>query len=365
MKICHISTAHPRYDTRIFYKECVSLSEHYENVYLIVADGFGDEIKNKIHILDIGKPKGRQQRFLKFGKIALKKAIDIKADIYHFHDPELLRIAKKLLKTNAKVIYDAHEDLPRQILNKTYIPKILRKTISKFVENYENKISKKLSGIIVATPHIRDRFLKINKNTIDINNFPKLEDINFYADWDNREFDLAYIGGIFKTRGIMETLEAIEGTNISLILAGNFSPAELEKECKQHPAWKNVDYRGFVDRKEVNEILSRVKAGMVILEATPSYIVSLPVKMFEYMAAGLPVIASDFPLWKTIVQKNNCGICIGQTKPKEIKENITNLLSDKETLKIMGKNGRKAVETEFNWQSQEEKLIEFYKNIVK
>jgi hypothetical protein len=102
MKICHISTVHSRYDVRIFFKECVSLAKNYKEVHLIIADGLGDETKNNVIIHDLGKPKTRKDRFLKFSKLALSKAKEIQADVYHLHDPELLRIALKLQKFGAK-----------------------------------------------------------------------------------------------------------------------------------------------------------------------------------------------------------------------------------------------------------------------
>lgn len=365
MRICIITTAHPRFDVRIWHKQCMSLAKEFKDVHLVVADGNGNDTNAGIKIHDIGKPSGRKERFLKTGKIALAKALEINADVYHIHDPELLRIAGKLKKSGAFVVYDSHEDLPRQILNKPYIPKIFRKHISSDIERYENMKVKKLSGVIAATPHIRDRFLKINSNSTDINNYPKIDDIRFCEDWSSREASIGYIGGIFKTRGIFETLDAINGTDIKLILAGNFAPAELESECKNHPAWKNVDFRGYLNRKGINELLEEIRLGMVILEATPSYIYSLPVKMFEYMASGLPVIASDFPLWRSIIEETGCGICVDQTNPEEIRDKIKILIHDTETLKEMGKNGRKAVEEKFNWEAEERKLIAFYKRFEK
>jgi glycosyltransferase involved in cell wall biosynthesis len=84
--------------------------------------------------------------------------------------------------------------------------------------------------------------------------------------------------------------------------------------------------------------------------------------MFEYMAAGLPVIASDFPLWRSIIEKAKCGICVDQTNPKEIRDKIESLISDTDKLKQMGINGRKAVDEEYNWEVEENKLINFYKS---
>ncbi len=359
-KICHITTVHPRNDVRIFLKECTSLSKQWSDINIIVADSKGDEVKNGIKFHDIGKPKGRRERFFKKTKQALNKAISINADIYHLHDPELLRIALKLKKRGAKVIYDSHEDLPRQIASKNYIPKFFRKPIAFFVEIFEDRIARKIDGIITATPFIRDRFIKINKNCIDINNYPLLDDITFNENWENRSKSIGYIGGIYKTRGIIETLEAIQNTDIKLLLAGHFYPSKLEDECKNHPGWKNVDYQGFIDRNDINKLLSKVKIGMVILEATPSYINSLPVKMFEYMAAGLPIIASNFPLWRDIISEAECGLCVDQTNPQEIKKSISALLADDSLLIKMGKSGRNVVEEKYNWGIEEKKLIEFY-----
>ena len=226
--VCHLSTVHQRYDTRIFVKECKSLSKIY-NLNLIVADGNGDECIDNINIYDVGKPKNRIKRIYSSTEKILDKAIKVNSDIYHFHDPELLRIGLKLKKIGKKVIYDAHEDLPRQILTKHWITPPLRKMVAYFVEKYENYAASKMNGVIGATFHISKRFSIVNKLSTNINNYPlisEFEDCTKSIENSN----IIYSGGISKERGIVEIIKAIEKTDIKLLLAGRFLDPEFENE---------------------------------------------------------------------------------------------------------------------------------------
>ena len=178
MKITHLTSAHPRYDTRIFIKECSSLAkiENYE-VSLIVADGKGDEVKNGIHIYDVGKLQGRLNRIFKTTKKVFKKAIELDSDIYHLHDPELLWIGRLLKQAGKTVIFDAHEDVPRQILAKPYIPTWLRKPVSITVEWLENFVVRRLDAVVVPTPTILERFLALGTRAVEVRNYPLYEEV--------------------------------------------------------------------------------------------------------------------------------------------------------------------------------------------
>ncbi len=360
--ICHITTAHTRYDVRIFHKECKSLSKEFEQVNLIVADGLGDEIKDGINIYDIGKPKNRSDRFLKMSSKAFKKALEIQANIYHLHDPELLRIALKLKKSVAKVIFDSHEDLPRQIISKPYIPKFLRKPLAFLVEKYENRIAKKIDGIVTATPFIRDRFIKINKNCIDINNFPLESEICINNTPTKKERKVCYIGGITKIRGLSQVIESLENTSLKLDLAGEVSDDYLT-ELQSLKGWQQVNLLGFIDRQKSQNVKSSSIAGIVTFLAEPNHINAQPNKIFEYMASGLPVIGSNFPLWKLIIEDNYCGICVAPTKPHEISNAINYLDENPNKAQEMGENGKRLVREKYNWGIEEKKLIEFYKSL--
>ncbi len=361
-KICHISTVHPRFDVRIFHKECKSLSKIY-NVNLIVADGLGNEEKDNIKIFDIGL---RQTSRIKRAKIdsakALKKALELDCDLYHFHDPELIKIGEKLKKAGKKVIYDTHEDLPRQIYGKPYIKPYLKPLIAKAIEWQENKAAKKFDYICAATPFIRDRFKKINPNTIDINNYPILGEL--YNATSNKTNTFCYTGGITEERGIINLVKALKDINTKLILAGPVNNKSYLNEMKKLKEWNKVDFLGLVDRNEVRNIMSKSIAGLVTFLAMPNHINAQPNKIFEYMSSCIPVIGSNFDLWKSIIEDNNCGLCVTPDKPEEITKAMKYLQNNPDIAKQMGKNGQKAVLEKYNWNIEEQKLFNVYNEIL-
>ena len=362
-KVCHFTTVHKETDVRIFLKQCVSLARAGYDVYLLVA-GAQDKDVDGVKIRGVEKAQGgRLKRMTATADNMFRKALEVNADIYHFHDPELLRIGKKLRRKGKKVIYDAHEDLPRQILTKDYIPKALQGITSAAVERIENFYASRMTAVIAATPFIRDRYLKVNKNAIDINNFPDLFEAGTIPSWESRQNEVCYVGGLFWQRGITEMVDAMEHTKAKLNLAGSYTPATYRDDLSKRPGWKSVKDWGFVGRKEVKEIMDRSIAGIVTLHPQPSYMDSLPIKMFEYMAAGIPVIASNFPQWKVIIEKARCGICVDPLDPKAIGEAIEHLIANPKEAEEMGKRGRAAAESIYNWKKEEEKLIGFYRKI--
>ena len=307
INICHFTSVHKADDIRIFHKECVSLAKNNFEVTL-VAPNCVSQVLNGVKIIGVeSKTTGRISRMRQTTRKIFETVKNIDADIYHFHDPELLPYGKKLIKMGKKVVYDVHEDVPRQILGKPWINKLIRKFISRTFEKYENRIASQLSGIAAATPFIRDRFLKLNKNTIDICNSPLLEENHDDADWSRKENEICYVGAITHVRGIVELIQALEFMDVKLNLAGTFSPASLRDEVSALPGWKKVNEYGFVGRDKIKIILQRSKVGIVTLHPQINYLDSLPIKMFEYMHAGIPVVASDFPYWRKILEPVHCA----------------------------------------------------------
>lgn len=367
MIICHLTSVHKPYDVRIFLKECRSLAAAGHQVHLVVpSEKKGTEVKDGVTIHFVKKPTGRKERFLKTGRLVIDTGLKTGASVFHIHDPELLVWVSKLKKLDKKVIYDAHEDLPRQIAGKPWILKPLRAFVGATSEIGENRYAKKADAVVTATPHIAERFIKINPNTINVNNYPLPEEyevIDKGKPFEDRDY-VAYIGGITRIRGIEELIEAMALVDCKLLLAGEFESAELLEECKRLPGWTRVDYRGFVSRKEAGEILSGAMAGILTFYALPNHTDALPNKMFEYAAASVPVIASDFPFWEKLINDHQFGLTVNPTNPEAIAKGITELLGNRVLAARLGANGKVAVENHFNWKQEEKKLLDLYNKLA-
>lgn len=366
MDICHLTSVHSRYDTRIFLKECRSLVSAGYQVSLVVADGRGDEVKDDVSIFDVGVSRNRIGRMYFATRRIFKKAKAQHADIYHLHDPELIPVGLKLKKLGNKVIFDAHEDVPEQLRSKPYLSVPARWFLSRIFAAYEAWACKHFDAIVTATPFIRDKFLEINPNSVDINNFPILgELVPVSNNWGARRKEVCYVGGITAIRGIKEVIRALElvKSGVRLKLAGRFAEQDVENEVKNYKGWSNVDELGIVDRNGVRDILEQSIAGLVTFIDVPNHINAQPNKMFEYMSAGIPVIASNFPLWRGIVEGNDCGVCVNPLDHKEIAEAIEYLMGHPDEAEQMGKNGRKAVLGKYNWEKESEKLLKLYEEL--
>lgn len=367
MHVAHLTSVHPRNDVRIFHKMCASLAAHGHIVSLVVADGKGSEKSKGVDTVDVGASNSRLSRMLSSPERVYAKAIELDADLYHLHDPELLSIALKLKGRGKKVVFDSHEDVPKQLLNKPYLNRPTLWAIAKAYSAYEAWVCRRLDGIITATPYIRDKFLKLNRNTINIANFPMVGEFSVGASWESKASEVCYVGGISRKRGIQEVCVAlglVRG-DVRLNLCGDFIEPVVESSVKMLPSWQRVNAHGVVDRTGVQEVFSRSIAGLVTLHPTPNFIDALPVKLFEYMSAGIPVIASDFPLWRGIVEESQCGLLVDPLNAEEIALAIEYLVGHPNDARKMGENGRKAVVERYNWQFEEQKLLAFYDQFEK
>jgi len=362
IKVCHITSAHPWNDIRIFHKECKSLSNNGFDVTLI-SFGSPNGMIDNVNLVNAGSvPSGRRERMGKGRAIIRKLALRQDAMIYHFHDPELIPVAKNLVKRGKKVIYDIHEDVPRQLLTKPYLNKYIAKLISFFFEKYENMSVRHFSALCCATPYIAKRFSKFHTLVRDINNFPLLSEIpQQFSGVKEKQNKICYIGAISEIRGIIPLIDSLAlCKGVTLELAGNFSEGALKDKARVSPGWKFVHELGQIDRSEALRIKSQCIAGIVTFLPVENHIHAQPNKIFEYMASGLPVIGSDFPLWRELIEDNGCGFCVNPDSPEDIASAVMKLVSDHQLAEKMGEKGYLTVKEKYSWQTEEDKLVALY-----
>ena len=370
-KVVHLTSVHSAFDTRIFVKECRSLARAGFQV-TIIAPHTEDTIVDGVRIKAVPpiKNKGRIQRMTSTAWHVFREAWRENGDIYHFHDPELIPEALALRAFGKKVVYDIHENVPEDILLKQYLPLWSRRLISWLVGGVESSASRRFSALVTVSPMIAERFMTANPRTVLVHNFPEPKELTAAAEhpWERREPMVAFPGGILPERGIRQMVHAMacfpESANARLEIASTEFPKNLWDELTQHPGWHRVRYLGHLNRKQVVEMLGRASAGLVLYLPEGQNHCAMPHKLFEYMAAGIPVIATDLPLWRRLLDGIDCALFVDARKPQSIAEAIQHVIDHPEEAAKMGRIGREAVHTRYNWESQAKELVKLYGGLL-
>lgn len=375
-KVCHLASKHKMNDMRIFEKECKSLAKAGFDVTLI---GFGDTAKTEVidgvRCISLFCPiKNNLELLRKRNKMSLETALEVDADIYHLHEPELLPVGMKLKRKGKIVIFDSHEYYGWQLRDNIHkikvikVPAFLMKVFGNLYMHYEKHVCMKIDGVVqVCTMNGVDYFDHRCQKTLFIRNLPSLSDYTRKTPIDYSQGPaVAMIGGITKERGITQLVEAAHHAKAKLLLAGAFSPKTYETELKESPAYACVDYKGFLDKKGMVALLEEANIGASTLLNVGQYdkIDTLPTKVYDYMSMQLPVVISNTDFAQKMNEKYHFAICIDPEKPEDIADAIKWLKEHPEQAVEMGNNGRKAIEEEFNWEKESEKLVDFYKNLL-
>lgn len=353
------NAGHKPLDTRIFHKEALSLAGAGFHVTLIIPNG-ESFTREGVVVKAVPLPrKGWEQLILCPYNIFRKALKEPRSSVFHLHDSELLLIGLILRFSGRKVVYDAHEDTPLQIAYQHWIPSLIKPFYSLGYRVLEKLAGWSFSAIIVAEPIIA-RYFPSSKVTL-IRNFPLTASFHSDVPYGQRDGSLVYVGLLSRPRGVVEMLEghklASEKTPLKFVLGGKFAPARLEDELLRK---YTVDFRAWLLYDEMIQLLYKGSIGIIVPHPIPRYKTNYPVKLFEYMAAGMPVIAAAEGESATFVREADCGILVDPLKPEQIAEAIVRLSTNPEMAAAMGARGRRAILDKHNWESEAEKLVHLH-----
>jgi len=368
-----ITSVHRWDDTRIYHRQATSLAKEFDVEFHAPAD-FKEKDSNGMKI--IGLPKWiKKGGRIKLWWILFKRALQSRAEIIHFHDPELIPLAFLVkLFVRKKIIYDVHEEIVLDIKDKDWIPSYIKFFVVQAFILIERVCVPFFDAVIYTTPIVGRRYVNLAKRAISVENYSKLDTFsNITRDYDNQSHEVIFLGRVLNVRGVDRVIRAFQNVvtripDAKFIIVGDIVPESYENELKNLvkslKLEKHVDFIGFVPHLETIAYLKRADCGIVTFLPKKLNSACLPNKLFEYMACGLPVIASDFDLYKEVVEGSECGKNVDPENVEMIAGAIVDMLSNTESLKEMGLNGKKAFETRYNWEREEVKLLELYNNLL-
>jgi glycosyltransferase involved in cell wall biosynthesis len=360
VRVVHLTSRHPADDVRIFLKECRSLANAGFEVHL-VAPGAVTEVRDGVAIHGFEPADGvRPLRIARRLWRSWRVARSVRADLYHFHEPELVPVGILLKLGGSRLVYDVHEDALSELESAPHRGGGRRIGLRSF----EALARRSCDAFVAATPAIAGAFPP--GRTIELLNYPLQEEFADASEGARGSTNIVYVGLITRIRGLREMVEAmhhVRDPQARLVLIGEFETAGLEQEARALPGWERVEFLGKLGRGEVRERLAASRAGLLVFQPVPNHTRALPNKLFEYMAAGLPVIASDFPYWHELLDPVGCATFADPLDPGRIAAAIDTLLADEEHARAMGRRGAAAVRERLNWQLEEPKLLELYRRL--
>jgi hypothetical protein len=361
--VVHMTSVHDASDVRIFQKECRSLAERGYRVSLIVPDSRSGTVEG-VEIHAVPQPKSRFDRMSCTAWKVYRKAIEQDADLYHFHDPELIPAGLLLKCAGKKVIYDAHELYAVKILCKPWIPLPFRSLASKVFSWCEHILSRFFDHVVTADRFTASTFHSERVSVVA--NYPFFPPLQEHFERTSAARVAIYAGELTSDRGLnvmLEVARRLQSTGFELRLLGHFgSPGEEQQVCAE----PNIRYLGRQSHQAVLRELANADVGLVLFQPVPAYYYAgeNTIKLFEYMSRGLPVVVSSFPNLKRIVESANCGLCVDPQNAQQAANAISELLDSPKLLRILGENGRKAVLREYNWEREVGTLLRIYREVL-
>lgn len=363
MRIVHLSTVHRTRDNRICNKECGGLlSRGYDLRLLIRADH--DETA-PVPIKALPTPRNRLERLTLTQFRAWRALTKLRPDLVHVHDPELIPLARWWTRLHkSSWIFDAHEHLIDQIDTKPYLKPWQCRLAKWYARWLTRQADKHADGIVAATPRIAQQYS--NPNVVVVHNFPWLKD--FCTEPAPVAGRLVYTGDLTEERRFSFMVDVAHRLrelvpSAHLVLAGAFrGPSAKEMEAKVDG--DVVQYLGLLPPEEVPDVIASASVGLIFLAPLPNYLTSLPTKVFEYMASAVPFAASDFPAWRESFGCHEAGIFVDSSDVEAAARALAELLNDPERTAELGRNGRRAVQEHYTFESELDSLVEVVERAV-
>lgn len=365
--VLHVSSAHRVSDGRIARKEAAALSAAgYDVTVLGLERANGTTLPEGPKFVEYDVPSSRFRRFLIRLPWLAGYCVKHRFDVYHLHDPDLILLGFILKICRRHVVYDVHESYPMVILDRQWIPRVLRSPLSWLWRAVESAFVKMIDLTVAAHEPVERQFSA--GRVITVHNYPIIREFAPTAGlaMDQRPSRVIYHGDLTEQRGLFTMTAAVAEVDpevsAELRLGGTLTP-ELQHDLTQRCDMRRIQYLGWLDKDRLAEELSQVRVGLVLLHPTNNYKVIRPNKLYEYMAAGLPVVASDFPHWREVVETANCGILVDPLDSSAIAQAIKYLLTHPAEAEAMGRRGRDAVAAHYNWNTESERLVSSYDDL--
>lgn len=358
MHICHLSTVHRSDDVRIFQKQCRSLVENGFEVTFIVPDS-EDRVEGGVKVLSIKREMAKTSRVLIQPLRILRKALRVKADIYQFHDYELWGVGLILRLLGKRVVADVHEDVPAQLMQRTWVPDSLKSPLSCFARFVENTLARCMSGVITADEVLAERFRNLNRQVLAIQNYPIL--VNLPEQRGHSEYIVRSLGGVFDERCAKAIIEAAQLAPSAMFEIGGGIASTYSDLSWQTT---NCSYLGRIPQSEIYQHYVDSDVLIIMFSDAPNHQDIKSNRLFESMYAGKPIVVSNLPKWEKFIETHRCGLVVDPESPHELAIAIQYIQEHQQEAAEMAQRGQAAVMKEYSWNSQVFKLVEFHNRIT-
>lgn len=370
-RVCVITTVHPPFDPRVFERCAASLVRAGYAVTLVAPHDRTEE-RDGVRIIGIQRCQSRLVRALVGGARAYRIAHRTRAGLYHFHDPEFMPFGLLLRCTTRRpIIYDVHEDYPQHMLTKFRLPAILRRAASWGVLALERLCARRLSCVITATPALTERFVQMRARRAEtVLNLPSAGFLDALSDGGlPSPVDVIHIGSLAAPRlGFLldvavEVCRARPGTTWRIIgFDGRFLGRATEM-VREHGLTETVELVGKVSHEEIGRHLRVATVGVNHHPAERRFQVAIPVKVLEYMAAGLPVVSSEMPLLRELAGDEAIRYVDPADRAAFVRA-VLDVLSDPELSARLGEAAQRLSRERLNWACEEPKLLRIYEELL-